>query len=90
MSKTAAEWRKRIFSPARLTEELLLDLEAAEARIAELSEETVWTEHYEGESWECSKCGAEWCFTDSGPVENGMKFCPKCGRKIAEVVRWKY
>lgn len=28
-------------------------------------------------------CGIEWIFTDGGPEENGVKFCPKCGRSVA-------
>lgn len=28
-------------------------------------------------------CGIEWIFTDGGPEENGVKFCPKCGKSVA-------
>jgi hypothetical protein len=35
-----------------------------------------------------SACGAAWEFLDGGPVENGMKHCPKCGASVlAEVPR---
>ena len=29
-------------------------------------------------------CGAMWTFTDNGPTDNNMNFCPKCGSKVAE------
>jgi hypothetical protein len=25
-------------------------------------------------------CGAMWTFTDGGPTENNMRFCPECGK----------
>lgn len=28
-------------------------------------------------------CGIDWIFTDGGPEENGVKFCPKCGKSVA-------
>ncbi len=28
-------------------------------------------------------CGAVWTFTDGGPVENDMNFCPKCGAAVS-------
>jgi hypothetical protein len=27
-------------------------------------------------------CGVVWTFTDGGPVENGVRFCPGCGAKV--------
>ena len=33
-------------------------------------------------TWECSKCGELWTLNDGTPKENGMEYCPKCGRKI--------
>lgn len=28
-------------------------------------------------------CGGTWCLNDGTPPENGMKFCPYCGKLIA-------
>jgi predicted nucleic acid-binding Zn-ribbon protein len=59
-------------------------------RIAELeaakSETCTWkrTGDFERNEWN-GDCGAEWMFTDGGPVENEVSFCPKCGRKLIEV-----
>lgn len=27
-------------------------------------------------------CGTKWAFTDDGPTENGMRFCPCCGKTL--------
>ena len=32
-------------------------------------------------SWE-GQCGTKWQFFDDGPTENGMKFCPGCGKPV--------
>jgi hypothetical protein len=29
-------------------------------------------------------CGVVWTFTDGGPVENDVRFCPGCGGKVVE------
>lgn len=42
-------------------------------------------------TWHCeedinnwhSDCGYQFQFTEDGPEENGVKFCPKCGKSIA-------
>jgi hypothetical protein len=44
-----------------------------------------WTYDDDSYSWDTS-CGAKWCFTDDGPVENGVKFCHCCGKRVALVV----
>jgi hypothetical protein len=31
-----------------------------------------------------STCGVVWTFTDGGPGENNVHFCPKCGNKAVE------
>lgn len=31
--------------------------------------------------WSAS-CGEDFIFTDGGPIENGMKFCPYCGKPL--------
>jgi hypothetical protein len=28
-------------------------------------------------------CGAIWIFTDGGPTDNDMHFCPKCGAAVS-------
>jgi len=32
--------------------------------------------------WWCSKCNLIWTLNDGTPKDNGMEYCPKCGRKI--------
>jgi hypothetical protein len=29
-------------------------------------------------------CGVVWTFTDGGPAENDVRFCPGCGNKVVE------
>jgi hypothetical protein len=31
-----------------------------------------------------SNCGVVWTFTDGGPGENNVRFCPGCGGKLVE------
>jgi len=40
----------------------------------------IWTDQEDG-TW-LSECGVLWCFEADGPEENGMKFCPFCGKKL--------
>jgi hypothetical protein len=42
----------------------------------------MWTLDPEDESWD-GACGAKWQFNDDGPVENGMRYCPECGKRLA-------
>lgn len=35
----------------------------------------------EAGAWE-SACGELWCFEDGDPEDNGMKFCPFCGKRL--------
>jgi hypothetical protein len=46
----------------------------------------MWTQTDDEESnnWE-SACGDIFYFEDGSPEENGMKFCPYCGKPLA----WK-
>lgn len=39
-----------------------------------------WTESGDG-PWE-SACGAVWEFIADGPIENQMRFCPRCGKPV--------
>lgn len=41
-----------------------------------------WTFSSYDDHWS-GTCGAEWVFNDGGPEENGVKFCPKCGKSVA-------
>jgi membrane protease subunit (stomatin/prohibitin family) len=41
----------------------------------------IWKE--EEECWETS-CGNAFCLNTGTPLENGMKFCPYCGKTIKE------
>ena len=41
-----------------------------------------WTFSNYDDHWS-GTCGAEWVFNDGGPEENGVKFCPKCGKSVA-------
>lgn len=41
-----------------------------------------WTFSNYDEHW-TGTCGVEWIFPDGGPKENGVKFCPKCGKSVA-------
>lgn len=35
------------------------------------------------DTWEAD-CGALWTFTDGGPKDNNMRFCPKCGKHVQQ------
>lgn len=41
-----------------------------------------WTFSNYDDHW-TGTCGVEWIFPDGGPEENGVKFCPKCGKSVA-------
>ena len=51
------------------------------------SEPCRWTipnDTYDGDVYE-PECGADpWEFNDGGPVENKMRFCPFCGRRLKQ------
>jgi|GEM_PF-3474551 len=36
------------------------------------------------DTWEAD-CGAAWTFTDGGPKDNSMKFCPQCGHPLKQI-----
>nr|DAL41621.1 MAG TPA_asm: hypothetical protein [Caudoviricetes sp.] len=47
------------------------------------NEKTVYTCVDEAhDAWTCGKCGYIEDFEADGPVENGWRFCPACGREI--------
>ncbi len=42
----------------------------------------LWTYDEDSDSWDTG-CGEKFCFIVDGPVENGMNFCPYCGKQLA-------
>lgn len=42
----------------------------------------VWQEDVEG-YW-AGNCGIHWCLEDGTPKENGMNFCPRCGKRLEQ------
>lgn len=36
------------------------------------------------DTWEAD-CGAAWTFTDGGPKDNEMNFCPRCGHSLKQI-----
>jgi len=49
---------------------------------------TVLTQDGEDGPWTCGHCDWLWQFTDLGPTEHGIHYCPGCGRRVAEVRPW--
>ena len=52
--------------------------------IRKLNERCHWKDDDDGvfeSHWEAD-CGFEWIFTEGGPKENGMIYCPSCGKRI--------
>ena len=39
------------------------------------------SDEFEGDTWD-GQCGAKWTFTEAGPDENDMHYCPSCGGKL--------
>ena len=58
-------------------------LERENAELRKDAGECVWTVDYsyEGDTWD-GCCGAKWTFTEGGPAENNLHFCPECGKKV--------
>jgi hypothetical protein len=51
-----------------------------------MTESCKWTqvdEMHTPDTWQAD-CGAMWTFTDGGPKDNHMNFCPKCGKPLIE------
>ena len=40
-----------------------------------------WEEDADGSAWETS-CRNRFLLNDGGPVDNGLKFCPFCGKEV--------
>jgi hypothetical protein len=43
-----------------------------------------WAEDSDGSAWETS-CRKLFILNDGGPAENGMNFCPFCGKALVEI-----
>ena len=43
----------------------------------------VWHEDESG-IWTCLTCQLMWEFTEGGPGDNEVNYCPKCGRVISD------
>ena len=41
-----------------------------------------WVEEPDGEFYH-TDCGHDWVFPDGTPKENGVKYCPLCGRPVS-------
>lgn len=52
--------------------------------VAELPDVCEWTME-EGADWWQTSCGSEWTTSDGTPADNGMNYCPMCGRKLMQV-----
>lgn len=37
---------------------------------------------YDGNTYECSRCGEPWTLIEGTPKENNMNYCPNCGAKL--------
>ncbi|WP_434510122.1 hypothetical protein [Desulfitobacterium sp. AusDCA] len=47
-----------------------------------------WLEDEDG-NWKCSKCDCYWTFTEGGPKENEVNYCPTCGKRIAKNISYQ-
>jgi hypothetical protein len=43
-----------------------------------------WHEDIDTGSWD-TDCGNKFQFHEAGPVANGMRYCPYCGKPLKEV-----
>ncbi len=75
---------------SRLTEDALFVWKAARAYLSVPAPADVTGQTCEWEtnddpdfSWWDSGCGRAWTFMAGGPKENGMAFCPYCGKPLA-------
>lgn len=53
-----------------------------EALATSNAHDCLWSYDSHQGTWH-GKCGVYWVFMDDGPDENGMKFCPGCGKPVA-------
>lgn len=50
-------------------------------KLAKSPEACAWIS--DGEGLWLGDCGLTWTFFDDGPNENGLKYCPSCGKKVS-------
>lgn len=50
-------------------------------KLAKSPEACTWIS--DGEGLWLGDCGLTWTFFDDGPNENGLKYCPSCGKKVS-------
>jgi len=57
---------------------------AAQARETPLT--CTWTQNDDEDDsyWAAACCDHLFVFNDGGPVENGFRYCPYCGRELSE------
>lgn len=48
--------------------------------LTDTQEECLWSFDDSDYHWS-APCGLTWVFTDGGPLENNVKFCPSCGKR---------
>ncbi|ANN86165.1 hypothetical protein BI096_gp40 [Enterobacter phage Arya] len=53
-----------------------------EALATSNAHDCLWSYDSHQGTWH-GKCGVYWVFMDDGPDENGMKFCPGCGKPVS-------
>lgn len=72
------------FSAAAIIRQLAANqTQNAQQNIPEIIPDScTWTFSNYDDHWS-GTCGVEWIFPDGGPEENGVKFCPKCGKSVA-------
>ena len=51
-------------------------------RVVKVVDVCVWQEDVEG-YW-AANCGIHWCLEDGTPKDNGMNFCPRCGKRLKQ------
>jgi hypothetical protein len=70
-----------------------IEIDKLKARVAELytrpapadqGDTCTWELDHGDSAW-AGECGIYWSFIDDGPQENGVKFCPKCGKSCVFV-----
>lgn len=87
MSKHVAEMKERSKRPSWGTSPINpRQREFIYARLVisahtELTATCLWEEHHLGDFWS-GACGASWIFTNGGPTDNQMTYCPQCGRRV--------
>jgi len=82
LEEVMSEWRKAGDAyRARVTQ---LEIEKSEI-ITRTNGLCAWTYHYDNDyNYWSSSCGLEWQLSDGTPIENGMVYCTRCGKKLVE------